>query len=298
MASRNEIVLFFVEDKAQEIKAALPFSEAVKKQITDAQMFRLCVQSIRQRMPDSRITLITDGATQIHEGCDDVTVIRDTAITMSTLITGRVRVSRDYLARCVRESDAGTVIFMDTDILVNLDLMDAFREDFDVGFTVSFDPSLAYSERGIPINSQKTPVNGGVMFARANQAALDFYTAWVENIHTQKDSDDFAEYGTYAEDVKKFYYQWWGAQHVLQLMLGRGIKAGRTTMESAGARVRLFERDIYNFSPRYQAGKTGSLSIDITPQDFKMRYVFHMKGPRKVLMQNLAEAMKAVPATS
>ncbi len=291
MASRNEIVLFFVEDKAQEMAEALAFSETVNKSITPADMLRLCVASIRHHVPDAEIVLITDADSMIHASCPDVTVRRDEAITMDRLIYHRVRAYRDYLTEAVQQGREAQIVFMDIDILLNRNITDAFADTWDVAFTAGFDPNLRYSERGIPIGSQKTPVNGGVMFARTTEAALAFYTDWVAQIEQVKETDDFAEYEQFRDDVIRHYDQWWGAQHVLMLMLGKAIRDGQESMQYGAAEVRLFGLERYNFSPAYRA-EGAQLHMDLRPEHLQEVYVFHMKGPRKMLLPKLAEIMK------
>lgn len=292
MNTNAEMVLFFVNDKEQDLEKLLHLQQ-VNQMITPAQTLQACVQSLRRHTPNARIALITDADTNIHSAEDRIEVLRDGGIAFDRLIYDRVRVYKEYLEKALEEGRTAPIFFLDTDLLINKNLLDAFALPFDVGFTATFPKNLAYSARGLVMNSNMTPVNGGVMMCRPTRAAVQFYREWLSLIETLGATDDLAEYGHAIDAVRKDFLKWWGAQHALMVMLGRQMLAGeRDRIMYNDAHVRIFDGSLYNYSPPILDAPNGSKMIDISESDTVTRYVFHMKGVRKLFIPQLSARME------
>jgi hypothetical protein len=271
MTYTNEIVLFHVRDPAP----ALRFSE-----LPNETLFDLCVRSIRTRSPDSRITLLTDGATEMGNAYPDVEVIRDPALKTELLMYERARMYGEHVARRAAEPGALPLVFMDVDILVNRDLGEVFSLPFDVGLTYSLHPGIALDANDVPINTRASPINGGVIFARPTSAAAAFFKDQMARYDALHARGGFTN--LMAQDIRK----WGGDQFALMSMVGRALVEKRPKLvEHAGAQVRFMECDVYNYSP---------FDYDITEANLPKlndKFILHMKGKRKQWMPELAKTM-------
>lgn len=269
MTYTNEVVLFHVHDPAP----ALHFSN-----VPNQTLFDLCVRSIRARSPHSRITLLTDGATDMGSNYSDIEIIRDPALKTEYLMYERARMYGVHVARRTTEPDALPLVFIDIDILVNRDLGEVFALPFDVGLTYRVEPGVLLNADGFPTNSQASPINGGVIFARPTSAAAAFFKEQMvryDALHAQGGIPNLM-----VQDIRK----WGGDQFALMNMVGRVlVEKQPVSVEHAGALVRFMDSDIYNFSPEK--------GMEVTVPMLAPKFIFHMKGPRKQWMPMLAQWM-------
>jgi hypothetical protein len=265
----NEIVLFHVHDP----EPALNFGD-----VTNETLFDLCVRSIRARSPSSSITLLTDAVTNIGAGYSDIQVIRDFSLKTEYLMYERARLYGEHVSRRSREDRALPIAFLDIDILVNRDLEEVFTLPFDVALTFRKQPGIVLDTNDIPINTQVSPINGGVIFAKPTAAASEFFSEQMvryDALHIQG-----AIRGSMVQDIRK----WGGDQFALMNMVGRVLVEERpTSVQFSGVNVRFLDCDTYNFSPE--------LGMTITSETIAPVFILHLKGPRKKWMPMLAKWM-------
>lgn len=268
MENTTEIVLFHVHDPAP----ALNFGD-----VPNELLFDICVRSIRAKSPSSAITLLTDDATTLGANYPDVEIIRS-AVNTDFIMYERSRLYAEHVARRTREGSARNMAFLDIDIIVNRDIAGVFTEAFDVGLTFRIEPGLRLDERGIPLNTAASPINGGVIFARPTAAASAFFTEQMRVYDALHKEGNFAV--TLAKDIRK----WGGDQFALMAIAGKALLVeAKSTAAIASAQVRFLPCDLYNFTPEDGA--------EITPALLAPCFIIHMKGPRKKAMPALAQWM-------
>jgi Nucleotide-diphospho-sugar transferase len=271
MTYTNEIVLFHVRDPAP----AVHFTD-----ISGDTLFTLCVRSIRARSPHSRITLLTDGTTEMGSDYPGVEVIRDHALKTEYLMYERARMYGEHVARRANETDAMPLVFMDTDILVNRDLGEVFALPFDVGLTCRVRPGVVLNSDGIPTNTKVSPINGGVILARPTSAATAFFKEQMVRYDALHARGGIPSELTPVQDIRK----WGGDQFALMNMVGRVLLEEQPELiEHAGAQVRFMDCNIYNYSPEP--------GVDLTPAMLTPKFIIHMKGRFKTYMPTLAQAL-------
>lgn len=269
MTHTNEVVLFHVHD---------PFPALSFGDIPHETLFHFCVRSIRARSPHSRITLLTDGATDMGSAYPDVEVIRDTALKTECLMYERARMYGEHVARRAAEPGALPLVFMDIDTLVNRDLGEVFALPFDVGLTCRIQPGVLLNADGFPTNTQVSPINGGVIFVRPTPGAVSFFKeqmARYDALHAKGGIPNVM-----VRDIRK----WGGDQLALMNMVGRVlVEKQPKSIEYAGAKIRFLDCDTYNFSPEN--------GTEVTKPMLDPKFIIHMKGRLKKLMPPLAEWM-------
>lgn len=269
MASPTEIVLFHAHDPAP----ALYFGD-----VPHEALFDVCVRSIRAKSPGSRITLLTDPFTNIHARYPDVIAFRDASIRPEFIMYERARLYGEHVARRAHEGSMTPLVFLDIDIIVNRDLGGVFAAAFDVGLTCRLRQGVILNARGLPANTQESPINGGVLFARPTVAAAEFFR---EQMHVY---DRLHAEGNIPHAMAKDIRKWGGDQFALMAMVGRELFAKRSeTLKYGEATVRFFDCGTYNFTPDADTQMSHAMLAD--------KYILHMKGPRKKLMPQLAQWM-------
>ncbi len=283
------IVLFFTEDREKRLQAELGNPDAA---LAPSQMLVLCVESIRRVMPQCPVVLVTDETFDAPGLPDDLTLVRHADIRHGHLMYDRLRVQKQYVDALLEHGEEVDLVFMDIDILLNRALDDVFGSDFDLAFPATFYPDLKYSERGVPLNSLMSIINGGVLFARSSEATSRFFGAWMQQMEYLFQHDALEEYGALKGRVREHFMSWWGEPHTLMVMFGRAFMAGqRKHVRYQGIKVAILEDALYNYAPEIE--RVGdNWQISVTDQDRRSRFVFHLRGQRKVFMVQLAATLR------
>lgn len=156
-----KIILFYVQ-VADSTRALAPrkFALCITEQI------KLLYQAARQCNPDFRLTILTSADTPLT-GLDFDYERVDCEVDTRALMRERNRLQLDY----VEKHADGNIpfIFLDTDILLNVDPLILFRDNYDIGLT--------YRE------SEDMPINGGIVLAsnRNPAATKAFYRQLCQN---------------------------------------------------------------------------------------------------------------------
>lgn len=286
-----EIVLFFIEDKNKRLENILGASKVVNEIISPAEMFNMCVWSIRKNMPNASITLFTDDHTNIHNEMDNIKICRYSNIRHDFLMFDLENLRKNYIQDYIKKNIEINLIFTDIDVLFNKDLSHIFSMDFDVCSPATF-YNLKHSSRGIPLNSLLSTINCGIFFVRTNNKALNFYNAWIELMLYLNEHDELKEYGDLFDRVKKDFLKWWGEPHSLMVMFGNQFMAGqRDYVYYKDTKFKIIEDSLYNFAPEMIKQPDGNLFLKMDEFHFDSCYLFHMRGARKVFMRQVANKM-------
>lgn len=266
MQYTNEIVLFHVED---------PQPARHNFTTPNATLFDVCIRSIRANSPGSRIVLLTAPGTHLHAAYPDVVCMAE-PVNTGQIMYERSRMYKDFVALRCAEGSTLPITLMDIDIIVNRDLADVSALPFDVGLTWIFLPHVELDARGLATNTQISPINGGVIFCRPTPAACAFFTEQMrmfDRLHAE---------GNIPQNLTTDIRKWGGDQYALMAMLGKTLFARRGgTTHHAGALVRFFPSDIYNYTP--------PKDTKFAREMFAPKYLIHMKGRMKDLMLPLAQ---------
>jgi len=218
-------------------------------------------QSVRIRAPNARTVLLTDEATRVPDGIDEV--VRE-PIDRNRLMYERMRAQSRYLHR---RDPARATVLMDSDVVVNLDPLAVFAEDFDVGLTW---------RKGEP----DAPFNGGMIFVAPGDGGARFFDEALRCYDAI--ADDAARKGLFPQDLRA----WWGDQFALAAMIGYR-EFGERTAEGTrvnGVRVRFFPCETHNFT--MDGG-------DYEIATLRQKYFIHFKGNRKNMQSQYLDAMRS-----
>jgi len=151
--------------------------------------------------------------------------------------------------------------FVDSDTFIALNPSPIFKDDFDIGVTVRFQPNFM-------------PFNEGVIFAGAARPALAkaFFNAYAATYEALIRDDFFASfYG----DIRR----WRGGQLSLNTVADVFIDKDKSRKLALKPRVAVLPVDLYNFSfeenVRYNKAQLDS------------KFIFHLKGNRKIMVDAL-----------
>jgi ankyrin repeat protein len=73
------------------------------------------------------------------------------------------------------------------------------------------------------------------------------------------------------------------------VMFAKDFAAGeRSFIRYKGTGFRLLDENIYNYAPDVVKTESGAEVINITDNDLITKYLFHMRGGRKLFMKSLA----------
>jgi hypothetical protein len=230
-------------------------------QIDYASVLALSFESARLRAPHARTLLLTDEATRVPEGIDEV--VRE-PIDRNRLMYERMRVQSRFLQR--RDPGRATV-FTDSDVVVNLDPAPIFAEDFDVGLTW---------RTGLP----DAPFNGGMIFVAPGEAGARFFAEAIRCYDAL--ADDAARKAVFPQDLRA----WWGDQFALAAMVGYREFGERTGegIRVNGVRVRFFPCETHNFTMEGGNHEVAAL---------RRKYFIHFKGNRKAMQGQYLDAMRS-----
>ena len=284
-----EIVLFFIEDKQNIVEDILGIFKVVNENVRPSEMLALCCKSIKSTMPTASIVLITDHETNIHEGIDEIKIIRTNEIRHEYIMFDLLKYRKKYIEDALNSGK--NIIFTDIDILFNKSIEEVFIDEFDVGMPATFYQNLQFSKRGVPINSLISTINCGIFFIKPNLESVEFYDAWINLMSNLNSTDELREYGALSIKIKDEFLKWWGEPHTLMVLINsilnkkeyKKFKFGNTT-------IKIMQDDIYNFTPEMQE-RMGKLGLSISREAFDRASVFHLRGGRKLFMRQLAGAM-------
>lgn len=221
-------------------------------------------ESARLRAPGARTLLLTDEATKVPQSVGVDEVVRE-PLDRDRLMYERMRMQSRFLQR--RDPGRATV-FTDSDVVVNLDPVAVFAEDFDVGLTW---------RPGFP----DAPFNGGMIFVAPGEAGARFFAEALRCYDAL--ADGAARKGLFPRDLRG----WWGDQFALAAMVGYRDFAERLAeggIAVNGVRVRFFPCETHNFTLEAQNYPTAVL---------RQKYFIHFKGNRKALQSQYLDAMRS-----
>jgi hypothetical protein len=283
-----EVVLFYINDKQKKLEGILRIFKVVNENVAPREMLEMCVWSIKKVMPSAKITLFTDEHTNIHEAVDGISVVRFADIQHDRLMFDLQRVRKEYIASHMASGISKNYIFTDIDVLFNKSMEHVFLEDFDIASPATFHQQ-SYSPRGVPYNSLMSIINGGLWFVKANERVVGFYENWLQTMLELEQTDELLEYGDLASMVKKDFLKWWGEPHSLMVMFAKDFARGeRSLINYKGTLFRILDEYLYNFAPDMVKTDAGAQVINITEGDLATKYLFHLRGGRKLFMKSLA----------
>ena len=286
-----EIVLFFMEDKNKSVENVLGIFKLVNERVSPADMLRICCQSIRKNMPEAKITFLTDIESTIHREMDGINVITTDQIRHDFIMYDLMKFRRNYIQSKVDAGQQTNVIFTDIDIIFNKSLSHVFQNDFDVGLPATFYDNLNYSDRGVPINSLMSIINCGMFFIKSNENSVKFYDEWLASMMDLSVNDNLEEYGGSTALVKENFLKWWGEPHSIMVMLGpKLLRKENKSFLFKGIRINIFKDSDYNFAPDMRE-ENGNFTIHLPAEFLEEKYVFHLRGGRKLFMSQIASKL-------
>ena len=220
-----------------------------------AELLLQLFDSARLRAPAARRVLLTDMQTQLPHFGSEVEV-RRFPIDSAHLMYERMRIQHEHLR--ARPATAATV-FVDSDVIVNLEPSAIFSEAFDVGLT----------HRAVV----DAPFNGGVIFAAPGAGAGRFFAKALECYGAMADAPSIAP--LYPRSLRC----WWGDQFALAALVGwraLGERGDGEMLTVDGLRVRIFPCDTHNYTIEARA---------YAPDELAAKYFIHFKGARKQMME-------------
>jgi hypothetical protein len=198
------------------------------------------------------------------------------------------RVRKEYITSHMASGISKNYIFTDIDVLFNKSMEHVFLEDFDIASPATFHQQ-SYSPRGVPYNSLMSIINGGLWFVKANERVVSFYENWLQTMLELERTDELLEYGDLASMVKRDFLKWWGEPHSLMVMFAKDFAKGeRSLINYKGTLFRILDEYLYNFAPDMVKTDSGAQVINITEGDLATKYLFHLRGGRKLFMKSLA----------
>ncbi len=231
-----KLILFYVQ-AAKVAHASAPKKNALS--IPD--QIKLLRHSARQRNPDFELVILTSRETDLAGLEFDYDRI-NCEIDSRALMRERNRVQLQYVEAHADEKIP--FVFLDTDILLNIDPRLLFHEHYDIGLTWRANDDM--------------PINGGVVLVsnRNPEASKTFYRSL---------------YGNQIEDPLELAH-WFGEQRSMAKIIGLAPEQLERTpsIEKEGVVYRFFPCDTHNHTPRY-LGVFGRKKI-LSPA------LFHFKG--------------------
>lgn len=221
------------------------------------EMINMLFQSVERFNPYARLLILTsretnlDGVTLPFER---VNVPVDNVSLMLDRMAGQRQIVRDL-------APGDTVLFLDTDILVQADLSHLAADPVDIAVTW---------------RRASLPINGGVLIAHnRGGCALSFFDSLLAILR-----------GSYADN-----WQWDGDQLALRDLLqpNSSWKDDVILSPYPDLRVRLLHSDVYNYSPP-DAPEAFSLTA------LRDKAIVHFKGHRKRFMAQHFQALMATAA--
>lgn len=208
-------------------------------------MINMLFASIARFNSPARFAIITSHTTDLSGVRHNFRRL-DTPVRLETLMLDRTIGQRRQIERI---GHGETVAFLDTDILVQDDLGEIGRLDFDVAVTT---------------RAGELPVNGGVLFARKNSTggSVRFFDQVIERIKFR-----------YSE-----YLQWNCDQLAFRdlVPLNANSTTGEIVTTEDRIRLALLPSSRFNYSPGYRAHEYERVMPDVS--------VAHFKGRRKSFM--------------
>jgi hypothetical protein len=214
-----KIILFYVQvAEPTRIFAPKRFSLSITDQI------KLLYKAAKQCNPDFRLTILTSADTPLTSLDFDYERV-DSEVDTRAMMRERNRMQLEYVER---HADEGIpFIFLDTDILLNIDPLVLFSETYDIGLTWRENSDM--------------PINGGIVLARNRNpsATKSFYRQLYQN-----QIDDPLELA-----------KWFGEQRSMARIVGLTPSQMKQSQVIAIADVvyRLLPCDTHNHTPRYLA---------------------------------------------
>lgn len=284
-----EIILFYVNDQQKKLENILEIFKVVNKTITPAEMFEMCVWSIKKTMPFAQITLFTDKFTNIHGNLEGIKIVRFDDIAHDRLMFDLQRIRMEYLKKQIELGICKNYIFTDIDVIFNRNMEHIFNQEFDIACPATFHEQK-YSPRGIPYESLMSIINGGLWFIKSNFNVIIFYEKWLKIMLDLAENDELVEYGKYADMVKKDFLKWWGEPHSLMIMFANEFASGnRNFIQYDGIQIKILDENLYNFAPDIIHTESGKSTIELSNTDFNNKYLFHFRGGRKLFMSSVAK---------
>lgn len=153
-------------------------------------------------------------------------------------------------------------VFLDGDAFVNTDLNPIFKTIRDVAVTYRNDPGLM-------------PINEGVIFAKPTEGTRAFFRAYLATYENLAKVPEIVEY---YGDIKR----WRGGQLSLNaLACPPGVPSEMDRLEVAGAHIQYLPCATFNFSM--------AMDQPLSKATLDQKMVVHMKGPRKVLFEQIRD---------
>jgi tetratricopeptide (TPR) repeat protein len=229
-----------------------------------SELIAMSAASARRVMPQAKIVLLTDEATQFPDLVVD-RLIRQPA-NAQDVVYERTRMQLAYVASEAFDADS---IFVDSDTLFHGDARIAFAREFDLAYTLR--PGF-----------ELMPFNVGVVFARhtARDAVLRYLWLCLACYDYLDGLAPVREH--YPEGIRR----WWGDQLVPAALVGwehcsrELLHDGMNLAEIGGARIGFLPAATYNFDADDAAGADA----------FEGRLILHFKGARKQAMRRYVEA--------
>ena len=213
--------------------------------------------------PNSRIIYITG------EG-DDTSFVPDHVITVRLPLQPKWLMYERVVAMSAfmeSEAYASHTVFLDSDAFPNWHLGRVFLLSFDIGVTFRDTPGLM-------------PVNEGVIFAahRPGLKARNFFKRYLATYETLCLDQPIIDY---YKDIKR----WRGGQLSLNATVAAtGVLSDLHQRDIAGANVRYLHCNDYNF--------TIVDGVKYSSDLLRRKYVLHLKGPVKSMVQTIAQFQK------
>lgn len=214
---KYRIILFYVQ-AAKAAHASAPKKHA----LSIPEQIRLLYRSACQRNPDFRLVILSSAETDLN-GLDFDYDRLNFEIDTRALMRERNRVQTQYVEAHADEKIP--FIFLDTDILLNIDPLRLFQESYDIALTWRANDEM--------------PINGGVVLVgnRNPEASKAFYRSLYEN--QLKDPLELA--------------RWFGEQRSMAKIIGLAPGQLERTqgMTKDGVIYRFFPCETHNYTPRY-----------------------------------------------
>lgn len=226
---------------------------------TQDDLLNMFFASALQHHPESKLDLLTDEQTQFGLSIDNVQLWRY-PLDGTKVMQSRLAAQIAYLKAL---TDDATVLFMDSDMLVNGSLRELDSDDYALALTVRDDKEM--------------PLNGGFIAVSGRRRAEAI--AILEQVMESYQRD-------YAQQAL-----WWGDQLALRDVVARLQNNSPRWSPGKFGPVTLLDSSVYNFSSEY-----GRIYSDITAP-MATEKVLHFKGDRKAAMRRYWLAYQAGPGS-
>lgn len=229
-----------------ELKAQIKFMAHTHMFYEPEKLLETMFKSARRQHPDCRLVVLTDKSSHISLNIDCEVFRMDTHF-LPAYDFAVTEAKGGFLKNA---DDSSHLVFLDTDILIQENLNELFRLDFDVGITYR--------------DLEEMPFNSGVLFIHRKgiAKALHFFQWWREC---------FFHY------VNPMEFVWWGAQVALNKMLGDkiGKNSVNKIIEINGIKIAVLPASIYNYTSKLDKPMN---------RFYHNKKILHFKGRRKVYM--------------